>query len=189
MAPAWSDSKSINLFVSALYVWVGSRSTQRKHFGFWFSPQTILYPQQDIAFIASQVLFIEPQDFPIPLCIDDDELLQRVLRKQTWWNFYWPRPHNTNWKCLWRCTKRLLTICSLILGVLRCKTSKGRGTAWKRHGDNQDHQPPQLRKGEPSFVLGIRDCKLQSLLCVWRWECKCPGRDKRSIFCLQVQFV
>ena len=53
---------------------MGSRSTHPEHFALCFSPQSILYPEEDIALVASSLLCIEPQDFPIPLCRDDDEL-------------------------------------------------------------------------------------------------------------------
>ena len=58
----------------AVYDWVGSLSTHPEHFALYFSPQSILYPEQDIALVASSLLCIEPQDFAIPLCRDDDEL-------------------------------------------------------------------------------------------------------------------
>ena len=60
--------------IMALYDWVGSRYTHPEHFTLCFSPQSILYPEGDIALVASSLLCIEPQDFPIPLCRDDDEL-------------------------------------------------------------------------------------------------------------------
>lgn len=54
--------------------WVGSLSTYPEYFALCFSPQSILYPDQDIALVASSLLCIESQDFPIPLCRDDDEV-------------------------------------------------------------------------------------------------------------------
>ena len=58
----------------AVYDWVASRSTYLEHFALFFSPQSILYPEQDIALVASSLLCTEPQNLPIPLCRDDDEL-------------------------------------------------------------------------------------------------------------------
>ena len=60
--------------IMAVYDWVGSRSTHLEYFAPCFSPQSILYPEQDIALVASSLLCIEPQDFPNPLCRDGDEL-------------------------------------------------------------------------------------------------------------------
>ena len=52
--------------IMAVYDWVGSRSTNLEYFALCFSPQSILYPEQDIALVASSLLCIEPQDFPLP---------------------------------------------------------------------------------------------------------------------------
>ena len=57
-----------------VYDWMGSRSTHPEHFAPCFSPQSILYPERDIALFALSLLCIEPQDFRFPLCRDDDEL-------------------------------------------------------------------------------------------------------------------
>ena len=60
--------------VMALYDWVGSLCTVPEHFSLAFSPQGIVYPEEDISYVASSMLCMTQRDIAIPLCKDEDEV-------------------------------------------------------------------------------------------------------------------
>ena len=60
--------------MTALYDWVGSLCSLLEHFSVSFSPQGIVYPEEDINSIASSMLCMTQRDIPIPLCKDEDEV-------------------------------------------------------------------------------------------------------------------
>ena len=63
-----------NCKVTALYDWVGSLCSVPEHFSLSFSPQGIVYPEEDISSVASSMLCMTQRDIPIPLCKDEDEV-------------------------------------------------------------------------------------------------------------------
>ena len=53
---------------------MGSLCTVPEHFSLAFSPQGIIYPEEDISSVASSMLCMMQCDIPIPLCKDEDEV-------------------------------------------------------------------------------------------------------------------
>jgi hypothetical protein len=64
-----------NSKVIAVYDWVGSLSVIPEHFTLSFVyPQSIIYPDEDITFVASSMLYMLKQDESIQLSRDDNEV-------------------------------------------------------------------------------------------------------------------